>query len=128
MITSVHVGDLRNEGRNVLLAVTAEGWLHVFDFSQDLSRPIGTAVERDGDSKSAGGKEEGPLLKVDSSPEPVKRGEGEQNAEREPEEGEEPLEGPSRKKSVTFAAEDENKSDAMESGEDEKKRIYPSFT
>ena len=127
MITSVHVGDLRNEGRNVLLAVTAEGWLHVFDFSQDLSRPIGTAAERDGDKGSSGGKEEGPLLKVDSSPEPVKRGEGEQNAEREPEEGEEPL-GPSRKKSVTFAAEDENKSDAMESGEDEKKRIYPSFT
>ena len=127
MITSVHVGDLRNEGRNVLLAVTAEGWLHFFDFSQDLSRPIGTAAERDGDKGSSGGKEEGPLLKVDSSPEPVKRGEGEQNAEREPEEGEEPL-GPSRKKSVTFAAEDENKSDAMESGEDEKKRIYPSFT
>ena len=58
----------------------------------------------------------------------MKRGEGEQNAEREPEEGEEPL-GPSRKKSVTFAAEtEENKSDALESGEDKKKRIYPSFT
>ena len=115
MITSVHVGDLRNEGRNVLLAVTAEGWLHVFDFSQDLSRPFGIA-KRDEDAK------------IDSSPESVKREEGGQNAEKEPEKGEEPS-GPSRKKSVTFAAEtEENKSDALESGEDKKKRIYPSFT
>ena len=128
MITSVHVGDLRNEGRNVLLAVTAEGWLHVFDFSQDLSRPIGTAAERDVDKESSGGKEEGLLLKMDSSPESVKREEGEQNAERKPDEEEEPS-GPSRKKSVTFAAEtEENKSDALGSGEDQKKRIYPSFT
>ena len=128
MITSVHVGDLRNEGRNVLLAVTAEGWLHVFDFSQDLSRPIGTAAERDVDKESSGGKEEGLVLKKESSPETVKGEEGEQKAEKEPEEGEESL-GPSRKKSVTFAAEnEENKSDALESGEDKKKRIYPSFT
>lgn len=39
-ITSVHVGDLRNSGRNVLVAVTAEGWFHVFDFDKDLSKPL----------------------------------------------------------------------------------------
>ena len=128
MITSVHVGDLRNEGRNVLLAVTAEGWLHVFDFSQDLSRPIGIG-ERGEDAKSSGTEtEEGLLLRMDSSPESVKREEGEQSAEKEPEEGKEPL-GPSRKKSVKFAAETaDNKRDALESEEHEKKRIYPSFT
>ena len=77
MITSVHVGDLRNEGRNVLLVVTAEGWLHVFDFSQDLSRPTGMAEQEEA-SKSSGTEEaDGLLLKMDSSPESVKKEEAE---------------------------------------------------
>ena len=127
MITSVHVGDLHNEGRNVLLVVTAEGWLHLFDFSQDLSRPIGMA-EREEANKSSSEEGDGLLLKMDSSPESVKKEEAGQKAEKETGQKEECVE-PSRKKSVTFAAESgKNKRDALEAEEVEKKLIYPSFT
>ena len=138
MITCVHVGDLRNEGRNVLVAVTAEGWLHVFDFSKDLSRPIGAAeAEAAAASKSSGAAEggDGLSLKIDSSPESVKREDagGEENAE----EAFAGAVGPGRKKSVTFAAESEKskkgrKSDSsensLEAEEIKKKLIHPSFT
>ena len=128
MITSVHVGDLRNEGRNVLLVVTAEGWLHVFDFSQDLSRPTGMAEQEEA-SKSSGTEEsDGLLLKMDSSPDSVKKKEAGQKAQNETGQKEDCVE-PSRKKSVTFAAESgKNKRDALEAEEVEKKLIYPSFT
>ena len=141
MITCVHVGDLRNEGRNVLVAVTAEGWLHVFDFSKDLSRPIGAAeaeaAAAAAASKSSGAAEggDGLSLKIDSSPESVKREDagGEENAE----EASAGAAGPGRKKSVTFAAESEKskkgrKSDSsensLEAEEIKKKLIHPSFT
>ena len=132
MITSVHVGDLRNEGRNVLLVVTAEGWLHLFDFSQDLSRPIGMA-EREEANKSSSEEGDGLLLKMDSSPESVKKEEAGQKSETETVQKEKVKEesvAPSRKKSVTFAAESaKNKKDALEAEElEEKKLIYPSFT
>ena len=131
MITSVHVGDLRNEGRNVLLAVTAEGWLHVFDFSLDLSKPIGIS-EQEEDKKKSSGREEGDglSLKMDSSAESVKKEEGGRKAEREKgQRKEESVEDPPRKKSVTFAAESvKNKRDALEAEEVERKLIYPSFT
>ena len=131
MITSVHVGDLRNEGRNVLLAVTAEGWLHVFDFSHDLSKPIGIS-EQEEDKKKSSGREEGDglSLKMDSSAESVKKEEGGRKAEREKgQKKEESVEDPPRKKSVTFAAESvKNKRDALEAEEVERKLIYPSFT
>ena len=137
MITCVHVGDLRNEGRNVLVAVTAEGWLHVFDFSRDLSRPIG-AAEAEAASKSGGAAEggEGLSLKIDSSPESVKREDAgrEGNAEEVPAGA---AAGPARKKSVSFAAESEKtkkgrRSDFsenfLEAEEIKKKLIHPSFT
>ena len=127
MITSVHVGDLRNEGHNVLLVVTAEGWLHVFDFSQDLTKPYGIAEQ--GEVKKSSGREEsnGLLLRLDSSPESVKMEVRGQNAEGET--GHEEFVETSRKKSVTFAEESPgNKKDAMEAEEVEKKLLYPSFT
>ena len=129
MITSVHVGDLRNEGRNVLLAVTAEGWLHVFDFSHDLSKPVGISEQEEG--KTSSGREEGDglSLKMDSSAESAKKEEGGRKAEREKGQREESVEDPPRKKSVTFAAESvKNKRDALEAEEVERKLIYPSFT
>ena len=71
---------------------------------------------------------DGLLLKMDSSPESVKKKEGGQKAEREKGQKEESVE-PYRKKSVTFAAESvKNKRDTLEAEEAERKLIYPSFT